>query len=43
MPLVPAFCFAGRETNLYFRVRAFLPDPGDELLLELAVAGKGYG
>lgn len=34
-----AFCFAGRETTVHFRVRPFLPDPGDEFLLELAVAG----
>ncbi len=37
--IVRAFCFAGRETNVHFRVRPFLPDPGDEFLLELAVAG----
>ena len=37
--IVGAFCFAGHETNVYFRVRPFLPDPGDEFLLELAVAG----
>jgi putative PIN family toxin of toxin-antitoxin system len=34
-----AFCFTGRETNVHFRIRPFLPDPGDEFLLELAVAG----
>src|SRR5437763_284577 len=37
--IVTAFCYAGRETDVYFRVRPFLPDPGDEFLLELAVAG----
>ena len=37
--IVSAFCFAGRETNVHFRVRPFLADPGDEFLLELAVAG----
>lgn len=37
--IVRAFCFAGRETTVHFRVRPFLPDPGDEFLLELAVAG----
>jgi len=37
--IVRAFCFHGRETNVHFRVRPFLPDPGDEFLLELAVAG----
>ncbi len=30
----------GRETDVYFRLRPFLPDPGDEFLLELAVAGR---
>jgi putative PIN family toxin of toxin-antitoxin system len=38
--IVRAFCFAGRETDVYFRLRPFLPDPGDEFLLELAVAGR---
>jgi putative PIN family toxin of toxin-antitoxin system len=37
--IVRAFCFHGRETNVHFRVRPVLPDPGDEFLLELAVAG----
>ena len=37
--IVRAFCFAGREATVHFRVRPFLPDPGDEFLLELAVAG----
>lgn len=37
--IVRAFCFIGRETSVHFRVRPFLPDPGDEFLLELAVAG----
>ena len=37
--IVRAFCFASRETNVHYRVRPFLPDPGDEFLLELAVAG----
>ena len=37
--IVRAFCFHGHETNVHFRVRPFLPDPGDEFLLELAVAG----
>lgn len=37
--IVRAFCSAGRETTVHFRVRPFLPDPGDEFLLELAVAG----
>lgn len=38
--IVNAFCFAGRETNIHFRVRPFLPDPSDEFLVELAVAGE---
>jgi predicted nucleic acid-binding protein len=37
--IIRAFCFAGRETDVYFRIRPFLPDPGDEFLRELAVAG----
>jgi len=37
--IVRAFCFIGRETNVHFRVRPFLPGPGDEFVLELAVAG----
>jgi predicted nucleic acid-binding protein len=37
--IVRAFCFMGRETDIHFRLRPFLPDPGDEFLLELAVAG----
>ena len=37
--IVTAFCFAGRETSVHFRVRPFLADHGDEFLLELAVAG----
>jgi predicted nucleic acid-binding protein len=38
--IMRAFCFWGRETDVYFRLRPFLPDPGDEFLLELAVAGR---
>lgn len=37
--IVQAFCFTGREASIYFRVRPFLPDPADEFLLELAIAG----
>jgi putative PIN family toxin of toxin-antitoxin system len=37
--IVRAFCFTGRQINVHFRLRPFLPDPGDEFLLELAVAG----
>lgn len=38
--IVRAFCFFGREIPVYFQVRPSLPDPGDEFLLELAVAGR---
>jgi putative PIN family toxin of toxin-antitoxin system len=38
--IVRAFCFMGRETDIHFHLRPFLPDPGDEFLLELAVAGR---
>src|ERR1700722_804624 len=38
--IIRAFCFAGYEADIYFRLRPFLPDPGDEFLLELAVAGR---
>jgi putative PIN family toxin of toxin-antitoxin system len=38
--IVRAFCFTGREVDIYFNLRPFLPDPGDELLLDLAVAGR---
>jgi hypothetical protein len=30
----------GRETDIHFRLRPFLPDAGDEFLPELAVAGR---
>lgn len=38
--IIRAFCFFGRETDVHFRLRPFLPDPSDEFLLELAVAGR---
>jgi putative PIN family toxin of toxin-antitoxin system len=38
--IVSAFCFFGREPDVYFRQRPSLPDPDDEFLLELAVAGR---
>jgi putative PIN family toxin of toxin-antitoxin system len=38
--IVRGFCLIGRETDIHFRLRPFLPDPGDEFLLELAVAGR---
>jgi len=38
--ILRAFCFLGRETDIHFRVRPILPDPGDEFLLEVAIAGQ---
>jgi putative PIN family toxin of toxin-antitoxin system len=38
--IIRAFCFFGRETDIHFLLRPILPDPGDEFLLELAVAGR---
>ncbi len=38
--IIRAFCYSGRETDIHFRLRPFLPDPGDEFILELAVAGR---
>jgi putative PIN family toxin of toxin-antitoxin system len=38
--IIRAFSFTGREVDIYFTLRPFLPDPGDEFLLELAVAGR---
>ena len=38
--IVRAFCYFGRETDVYFRLRPFLPDDGDEFILELAAAGS---
>jgi putative PIN family toxin of toxin-antitoxin system len=37
--IIRAFCFFGREVEIYFRLRPLLPDPGDEFLVDLAVAG----
>ena len=41
--MVRAFCFTGREVDIYFSLRPFLPDLGDEFLLELAVEDRGRG
>ena len=41
--IIRAFCFIGRETEIHFGIRPFLPDPGDEFLLELAVAARADG
>jgi predicted nucleic acid-binding protein len=38
--MIRAFCFVGRETDIHFQLRPVLPDPGDEFILELAVAGR---
>jgi predicted nucleic acid-binding protein len=38
--IVRAFCYFGWETDVYFRLRPLLSDPGDEFVLELAVAGR---
>ena len=38
--VIRAFCFTGREVDIYFSLRPVLPDPGDEFLLDLAVAGR---
>ncbi|HVW08307.1 MAG TPA: PIN domain-containing protein [Bryobacteraceae bacterium] len=38
--IIDAFCFFGRETRVFFRTRPLLPDPDDEFLLELAIAGR---
>ena len=38
--IVQAFCFFGRDADIHFRLRPFLPDPGDEFIMELAVAGR---
>jgi predicted nucleic acid-binding protein len=38
--IVRAFCFYGVEADIHFRVRPVLSDPGDEFILELAVAGR---
>jgi predicted nucleic acid-binding protein len=38
--IIRAFCFTGREVDIYFSFRPFLPDPADEFLLDLAVAGR---
>lgn len=37
--IIRAFCFAGRETGVHFRLRPFFRTR-DEVLLELAVAGR---
>jgi predicted nucleic acid-binding protein len=38
--IIRAFCYFRIETEVYFRVRPFLPDPSDDFVLELAVAGR---
>ncbi len=38
--IVNAFCALGRETDIHFRTRSVVSDPGDEFVLDLAVAGR---
>lgn len=38
--VIRAFCFYGQPVNVHFRFRPALPDPGDEFLLDLAIAGQ---
>jgi predicted nucleic acid-binding protein len=40
--IVRAFCFYGVEADVHFHVRPVLSDPGDEFILELAVAGRAH-
>lgn len=41
--LLDYLCHVGRRATVWFRVRPSLPDPGDELVLEAAVAcGAGW-
>jgi len=38
--IVDIFCAAGRQSPIHFRWRPLLRDPGDEFILDLAVAGQ---
>lgn len=38
--VVRAFCFYGRHTAVYFRLRPVFRDPNDDFVLELAAAGR---
>jgi putative PIN family toxin of toxin-antitoxin system len=38
--IIDTFCVEGRHTSIRFQWRPFLPDPDDEFILDLAVAGK---
>jgi predicted nucleic acid-binding protein len=38
--IVDIICAAGRQSPIHFRWRPSLPDPEDEFILELAVAGQ---
>jgi putative PIN family toxin of toxin-antitoxin system len=38
--IIDKFCAEGRQTMISFRWRPFLPDPDDEFILDLAVAGE---
>src|SRR5437899_11681387 len=37
--IVDIFCAVGRQSPIHFRCHPSLPDPEDEFILELAVAG----
>ncbi len=37
--LIDFFCHIGDQQNIFFLWRPFLPDPSDDLVLEVAVAG----
>ena len=37
--IIDAMCATGLETTVHFRWRPYLPDPEDEFILDLAVAG----
>ena len=37
--LIDFFCHAGDQQDIFFLWRPFLPDPSDDLVLEVAVAG----
>lgn len=38
---IDSFCAVAREAYIYFRWRPFLSDPGDDLILECALAAGG--
>jgi predicted nucleic acid-binding protein len=38
--LIDFFCQVGEQQDIFFLWRPFLPDPFDDLVLEVAVAGE---